>query len=151
MQAARVELPPALKKNGKPGKRPQVRYRCAICGELFSQKNINVDHIETVVLLWKHEKEMTYDEIVRRIFCDKGNLQVVCSTPMIRNKGKSSCHKKKTDEENWVRKKWLEEYLTDVWSPDYYETTEKDLRKKYKQHLKEKEEKKNAKKARKRK
>ena len=105
MDAARVELSPALKKDGTPGKKPRVRYRCAVCGDLFSQKDVNVDHIETVVPLWKTEREMTYDEIVRGICCGLGNLQVLCSTPMIRNGGKKSCHAKKTDEEKYIRSK----------------------------------------------
>ena len=108
LQEARVELPPALKKDGTPGKRPRVRYRCAACGELFSQKNVQVDHIKTVVPLHKRESEMPFEEwivtIARGIMCGKENLQVLCSTPMSRNDGKPSCHKKKTDEENFIRR-----------------------------------------------
>jgi len=104
MKAARVELPPALKKDGTPGKRPQVRYKCAMCRELFSQKNVNVDHIIPVVPLWIKESNMSYDEIVRGVFCKKDNLQVVCSIPIKRNGGLWSCHKKKSDEENFVRR-----------------------------------------------
>lgn len=105
LDEARVELPPALKKDGKPGKKPQVRFKCAECGELFSRKNVQVDHIDPVVPLDKAEADMTYDEIVRGICCNKENLQVVCSTPLKRNNGKPSCHKIKTDEENFIRKK----------------------------------------------
>ena len=103
LQKARVELPPALKKDGEPGKKNQVRYRCAICGQLFSQKNVQVDHIEPVISLWKRESAMSYDDIVRGVFCKLDNLQVVCSTPMKRNNGIPSCHKLKTDEENYIR------------------------------------------------
>lgn len=105
LQAARVELPPALKKDGKPGKRNQVRYRCAHCQELFPQKRVQVDHIETVVPLWKREAEMSYDETIRGVFCKKENLQVLCSTPMIKNGGLPSCHQKKTNEEKYIRSK----------------------------------------------
>lgn len=103
LKKARVELPPALKKDGEPGKKNQVRYTCAICGQLFSQKNVQVDHIEPVVPLWKKESAMSYDDIVRGVFCKLDNLQVICSTPMKRNNGMPSCHKIKTDEENYVR------------------------------------------------
>jgi hypothetical protein len=103
LQKARVELPPALKKDGEPGKKNQVRYTCAICKGLFSQKNVQVDHIEPVVPLWMPEAEMTYDEIARGVFCKLDNLQVICSTPMKRNNGNPSCHKLKTDEENFIR------------------------------------------------
>lgn len=105
LQSARVELPPALKKDGTPGKRPRVRYRCADCGELFPQKRVQVDHIETVVPLWKREADMTYDEIVRGVFCSISNLQVLCSTPMNKNNGFASCHQKKTNEEKFIRTK----------------------------------------------
>ena len=109
LQEARVELPPALKKDGTPGKRKQVRYKCADCNELFPQKWVQVDHIETVVPLWKVESAMPLEEyvvtITKGIFCNKENLQVLCSTPMKYNDGMSSCHKKKTEEENYVRRK----------------------------------------------
>jgi len=103
LQAARVELSPALKKDGTPGKRPRVRYRCAHCEELFSQKRVQVDHISTVVPLWKPEAQMTYDETIRGVFCKKDNLQVLCSTPMSKNNGLPSCHQKKTNEEKFMR------------------------------------------------
>ena len=154
LQAARVELPPALKKDGTPGKRPQVRYKCAMCGKLFSQKNVNVDHIETVVPLWRHEKDMTYDEIVRGIFCEKDNLQVLCCTPMKKNDGKPSCHKKKTDEEKYIRKQW--DLLNNKKSlrpcgaapPDIIDRHNK-WKEEYQTELKEKEKKKNERKKRK--
>lgn len=101
---ARVELPPALKKDGTPGKKNQVRYRCAICKNLYPQKWVQVDHIEPVVFLWRNESEMTIDELADRIICNKENLQVVCSTPLkFLTKGLQSCHRKKTNEENFIR------------------------------------------------
>ena len=146
LQAARVELPPALKKDGTPGKKNRVRYRCAMCGELFSQKNVNVDHISTVVPLWKREKDMTYDEIVRGVFCEKSNLQVLCSTPLVRNEGKSSCHKKKTDEEKYIRKKLLAAINAGNPFVEDNPLVIADIKKEYQEELKLKEEKKNARK-----
>lgn len=131
---ARVELTPSLKKDGTPGKKNRVRYRCAICKELFSQKNVQVDHIDTVIPLWKRQINMTYDEIVRGIFCNVDNLQVLCSIPMKRNNGQRSCHKKKTDEENWIRKKILD---GNVKSDDWAKTI-KEYKKKYQRLLEEK-------------
>lgn len=103
LRASRVELPPKAKKDGSAGKKNQVRYRCAGCGELFSQKHVQVDHIEPVVPLWKAEAEMTYDEIARGVFCKIDNLQVLCSTPKKLNGGKDSCHRIKTNKENYIR------------------------------------------------
>lgn len=113
LQRARHELPPALKKDGTPGKRPQVRYKCAICNGMFMQKYVQVDHIDPVVPLYKVEAEMSYDEMAYRIFCKQDNLQVVCSTPLKKNGGKPSCHKIKSDEENFIRKK-MHEYRMEV-------------------------------------
>lgn len=105
LNEARVELPPLLKKDGTPGKRNQVRFKCAECGELFSRKNVQVDHKVPVVPLDRAEADMTYGDLVRGICCNKDNLQVVCSTPLKRSGGIPSCHKIKTDEENFMRKK----------------------------------------------
>lgn len=147
LQSARVELPPITKKDGTIGKRPQVRYRCAICKELFPQKYVQVDHINPAIPLWKKEIEMTYDELVRGIICDNFNLQVVCSTPMKDNNGLSSCHKKKTDEENWIRKKINGQTLaTNEMGWIYIIET---LKEEYKKYLQEKELVKNERKKRK--
>lgn len=104
MHEARVELPPKLKKDGTPGKKNQVRYRCAICKGLFPQKHVNVDHIETVVPLWRKEADMCFNDIARGILCKVDNLQVLCSVPMKDNNGEPSCHRIKTNEENFIRK-----------------------------------------------
>lgn len=139
LNEVRVELPPALKKDGTPSKRPQIRFKCAICKELFSRKNVQVDHIRPVVPLNKAEADMSYDEIVRGICCSKENLQVVCSTPLKRNNGKPSCHKIKTDEENFIRKKLQEDNSLSI----------ELLKKEYSRYLEEKEEKRIAKEKRK--
>lgn len=103
LSEARIELPPKLKKDGTPGKKPVVRYKCAMCQELFSQKFVQVDHIDPVVPLHTTEAKMSYDDLVKRICCPKNNLQVLCSTPLKLNNNNPSCHKIKTDEENFIR------------------------------------------------
>lgn len=148
MQAARVELPPALKKDGTPGKKPRVRYKCAMCGELWSQKNVNVDHVSPVVPLHMQESSMSYDEIVRGIFCNNDNLQVLCSIAMKKNDGKPSCHKKKTDEERYIRSKIKKNDLKSH-SLDVIERYIGILKKRYVLELKLKEEKANARRKRK--
>lgn len=105
LAAARVELPPKIKKNGQPGKRNQVRFRCAHCDGLFSTKNVQVDHISPATEFGKTIAEMSWDDVVDGIFCGVENLQVLCSTPKIRNGGLPSCHAKKSAEENWIRRK----------------------------------------------
>ena len=107
LKAARVELPPLPLKNGKPGKRVRVRFRCAVCEGLFSSKNVQVDHCDPATPLDKSVIDMTWDEVVDGIFCGVDNLQVLCSTPMKRNNGLPSCHAKKSARENWIRKQLI--------------------------------------------
>lgn len=144
LQAARVELPPALKKDGTSGKRNQVRYRCAICGDLFSQKNVQVDHVVPVVPLWKNEADMSYDELVRGVFCSVSNLQVICSTPLKANNNLPSCHRQKTNEENFIRS-----YLLKIENESIRKDRISEARTEYKKHLEIQELKKQEKKKRK--
>lgn len=152
LQEARVELPPALKKDGTPGKKNQIRYRCAMCQQLFSQKHVQVDHIEPVVPLCIKEEAMSYDKIVRGVFCKKDNLQVLCSTPQkLLEKGKKSCHRLKTDEENFVRScwdKWFDENFLPNTLDEIHLMNEK-FKGQFKDYLKNKEEERLAKEKRK--
>jgi len=109
LQNARIELPPKILKDGSRGKKNQVRYTCAICKGLFSQKDVAVDHIEPVIPLNKTEEEMTIDDMAYRIWCDIDNLQVVCDMTLKQNGGIPSCHLAKSLEENFIRKKFSEE------------------------------------------
>lgn len=137
MQAARIELPPAIKKDGSEGKRNQVRYRCAVCSELFQQKNVAVDHIKPVIPLHRHELSMGISDIAHGIYCHINNLQVICST-RIKDlpKGERSCHYIKTQEENFLRKRWeqykKEKNILDSWSVFYqadFENNERSIAK----------------------
>jgi 5-methylcytosine-specific restriction endonuclease McrA len=80
----------------KKGPRGGKVYICKICKKTFAGKDVQVDHIIPVVPLDSCLQDMTYEEIVARIFCPKKNLQVVCKT----------CHKEKTKEERAERKKY---------------------------------------------
>jgi hypothetical protein len=111
MERARVELPPKTKINGEPGKKNQVFYKCASCGNLFKQTDVRVDHIEPVVPLYRKESQMTYDQIARGIFCKVDNLQVLCNTKLSKlPKGEKSCHAWKTQKENWIRDQYFGRY-----------------------------------------
>lgn len=135
LQSARVELPPKTLKDGSVGKKNQVRYRCAVCGGLFSQKDVAVDHIEPVIPLHRSEEELTIDEMAYRIWCDVDNLQVICNTTLKKNNGIPSCHKIKTDEENFIRKK-----LKEIeWDGYLHQIKIKELKQEYKSYLEEKE------------
>jgi len=108
LKQARVELPPKTLKDGSEGKKNQVRFRCAMCGELFSSKHVQVDHQSPVVPLDRAENDIPFEEwvalIARGVFCKKDNLQVLCSTPKkLLPKGESSCHSQKSSCENFIR------------------------------------------------
>jgi 5-methylcytosine-specific restriction endonuclease McrA len=98
-----------LKKDGTPAKRKAVRYKCAECGKLFMSKDIAIDHIEPVIPL--DETFQTWDDFVERLFCDKNNLQVLCSyrlKDIDKHGGEKSCHHKKTQLERQQRKKLVD-------------------------------------------
>jgi hypothetical protein len=133
LQSSRVELSPKTLKDGSIGKKNQIRYKCAICGELFSQQDVAVDHIDPVIPLHRSEEELTIDEMAYRIWCDISNLQVICNTTLKRSQGVPSCHKIKTDEENFIRKKLKEE----KWDGQLSRMLE--LKQEYKLYLEEKE------------
>ena len=78
----------------KKGPKGGARYRCVQCRVDFAVKGIQVDHIDPVIPLDKTAKDMSWDEIVDRIFCDPSNLQTVCK----------ECHKKKSAQENKARR-----------------------------------------------
>ncbi len=149
LNRARVELPPKIKKDGEPGKKNQVRYTCAVCKQLFPQKYVQVDHIVPVVPLWMPEADMSYDDIVRGVFCALDNLQVICSTPMKHNDGNASCHKLKTDEENFIRDELKKVMNLRDHTGEEIDVMILDIQTRYKVYVEEREAKKRAKLARK--
>lgn len=94
-----------FKNDGSLAKRKAVRYTCSECNKMFMRKHIAVDHIDPVIPI---DSEFNgWDEFVKRLFCDKSNLQVLCSY-FIKDKekygGELSCHHKKTQQEKKLRK-----------------------------------------------
>ncbi len=62
-------------------------YKCKKCRKDFPAKMVQVDHIEPAVapdVGW-----CDWNTFIERLFCDKGNLQVLCL----------GCHEKKTKKE----------------------------------------------------
>jgi len=111
-EASRVEVP-KYNKDGGLSKKPHVKRTCEVCGELFSSTNIAIDHIEPMVPLYLTNEDLSYNEIVSKVICDKSNLQRICNP----KKGKNNkptflqfCHQKKTHKENFIRKKWQEHF-----------------------------------------
>ena len=89
---------PQFNKDGLPSKKPAVRYRCATCGEYFKSSDVAVDHIDPVI----ENGFEDWNVFVKRLFCNKENLQVLCSYKLKdidKYNGKVSCHLLKTREE----------------------------------------------------
>lgn len=112
IEASRVEVP-RYNKDGGLAKKPYVKRTCEVCGQLFSSTNIAVDHIQPMVPLYLTNDDLSYNEIVQSIICNKDNLQRICNP----KKGKKNkpkflefCHQKKTHKENFIRKKWQEHF-----------------------------------------
>lgn len=68
------------------------RYRCAGCGNLFKQADVQVDHIDPVVSVT--DGFIDWNEYIMRMFCEADGLQVLCS----------ECHGIKTQNERQQRK-----------------------------------------------
>ena len=77
--------------NPKTGRLAQ-HYRCSICEEEFTQKDMQVDHIKPVVDPKKGFT--TWDDFINRLYCEESNLQAICK----------GCHSAKTRQEKECRK-----------------------------------------------
>ncbi len=69
-------------------------YKCAKCKQDYPAKDVQVDHKKPVVD--PKTGFTTWDNYIDRMFCEKANLQVLCSV----------CHKKKTQLEKEQAKKY---------------------------------------------
>lgn len=69
-------------------KRLGQHYLCNACGNDFPSREVAVDHIEPVVD--PSTGFQSWDVFIDRLFCDRDNLQVLCT----------ACHKLKTSKEN---------------------------------------------------
>lgn len=68
-------------------------YKCAKCKQLFTNKEVQLDHIRPVIPTGRGFT--TWDTYIKRLFVDKEGYQVMCKP----------CHKDKTTRENARRKK----------------------------------------------
>jgi len=88
LNAAKTEK----KTNVKTGRLAQ-HYQCELCNQEFTQKDMEVDHINPAVDPQKGFT--TWDDFIDRLFCERDNLQALCK----------SCHKIKTKQEKEERTK----------------------------------------------
>ena len=77
------------------GPRGGKRYICNECKDDFAGKEVQVDHIEPVIPIGTAARDMTWDEILKRLFCSILNLQLLCKV----------CHAIKSKIEAGLRRK----------------------------------------------
>ena len=77
--------------NSKTGRLAE-HYLCSECGGEFPAKDVQVDHIEPVIdpIIGF----VTWDEVIRRMFCEKDGYQILCKP----------CHSIKTNAEKRLAK-----------------------------------------------
>lgn len=74
------------------GCRHKYEYQCAECSGWFTNKEIQVDHIEPAGKLSNYKDLAGF---VKRLFCEADGMQVLCL----------ECHQSKTNAERKARKK----------------------------------------------
>lgn len=76
--------------------RPRVKRwgRCVACTKPTALYQMEVDHIEPIVPLHLTLEQMSWDDLVSRLFCGSCNLQVLCK----------DCHHSKSLSENKQRR-----------------------------------------------
>jgi len=86
----------ALVKDYVDPSRPRVTKwgRCADCGKMEALYKMQVDHKDPVVPLDKALEDLSWDDVVDRLWTDERNLQALCQ----------ECHKTKSKEENKERR-----------------------------------------------
>lgn len=67
-------------------------YHCASCSQSFPAKDVQVDHIAPIIDPYKGFTG--WDDVVNAMFCEKDNLQVLCT----------ECHKAKTAQERTTKR-----------------------------------------------
>jgi hypothetical protein len=88
LNAAKTE-----KKVNKATGRLAQHYKCAMCEQEYTQKDVQVDHIKPVIDPKKGF--VSWDTYIDRMFCEGKNLQVLCKI----------CHAEKTKIEKEISKK----------------------------------------------
>ncbi len=93
---------PFYTKKGKLSSKPRVFFKCYVCGEEKTRKEVTIDHIDPVGPTPGSKlapPELTWDTFIARMFCDTSNLGTICDV----------CHKKKTNAETSERLRRLKD------------------------------------------
>lgn len=81
--------------------RPRVTafVYCSVCGLIFPRYLADVDHVLPIVPVDKSLEEMSWTELVDRVWCDLDNLQIL----------DEDCHSQKSKLENQERRRLKKE------------------------------------------
>ena len=94
---------------------------CSRCGGSFPWSKCSVDHFEPVIEYHRCAEDMTYDEIINRMWCAQSNLNLLCS----------ECHELKTQKiENPVRREAKKMRKNGVSEEDILEYVNKTIKEK---------------------
>lgn len=92
---------PRFKKDGDRHKVDQVQHLCNICKD-WKPGKVQVDHIDPVID--PNTGFVDWNTYIRRVFCKKDNLQVVCH----------DCHQAKTNKERDLRNTKKYNHILDI-------------------------------------
>lgn len=78
-------------------KRKAVKFwvKCETCGKMEAKSNVQIDHREPLIPIDSSLEEMTWDQVVDRLWCDEDNLAIICKP----------CHRSKSSAEMKERKR----------------------------------------------
>jgi 5-methylcytosine-specific restriction endonuclease McrA len=68
---------------------------CGECGVIEPRYKMEVDHVSPVIKLDEALEDLTWDQLVDRLWCDEANLKPICK----------ECHKRKSKAENKERRR----------------------------------------------
>lgn len=70
--------------------------KCETCGNMEAKSNVQVDHVKPVISVTETLEDLTWDELVNRLWCEEQNLAIICIP----------CHKVKSKQENKERREF---------------------------------------------
>lgn len=84
--------------NYKDSKRKAVKFwvKCETCGKHEAKSNVQIDHINPVIKINETLDDLSWDQLIDRLWCDISNLAIICKP----------CHKAKSKEENKERREY---------------------------------------------
>ncbi len=80
-------------------KRVKTWCFCTHCKQYIAKSYMQVDHIIPLIKIDETLEDLTWDEVIERLWCDENNLIAICT----------ECHKAKSKAENKERRKYKKE------------------------------------------